>query len=419
MTILIWLMVSAAFLAPLGLLMVRRNFAFFPGIAYGAAVWGFLILGMPLLEHPYSGEFWAVHYGALLLIAAFPVWMLLLLPTKRGEMRSVAVRAPGDIFLFCTLWLGCALGVVAYHFHLGPTPLIHVLSNDGIARIGQANDLMQLRKAATSTEDFGRIKILFYGLPPLIALFGHILYRQRSIGLVVNSISIILAMLLTVQFLHKGTLVFFVGKLFLLEMYLTGVSFRKIASLGVVALALIFGMYVFYTGHSEPRLILNILNRMFVVYVENLEFVLAMWPAQYDYFMGSTFPNPLGVFPYTPVNLAGEVMAALHGRNGNAPVASFGEGYVNFGVLGVFVVVVFIAMWLIFLAIFLAEARRNAVWLAMWITLAFDINALGRTSFFGAVDLRMIPVMMLIAISALFVNRFFKTIGRGNMYAVR
>lgn len=61
-------------------------------------------------------------------------------------------------------------------------------------------------------------------------------------------------------------------------------------------------------------------------------------PAQYDYFWGKTFPNPLRVLPFEPVRFSYIVYDAVHpggegveGVRGAAPTAFFSVMYANFG----------------------------------------------------------------------------------------
>lgn len=82
-----------------------------------------------------------------------------------------------------------------------------------------------------------------------------------------------------------------------------------------------------------------------LIYGENrpLYKVYEIVPAQYDYFWGRTFPNPLRIMPFEPVPFSYIVYDAVHpmggaaeGVRGAAPTAFFSVIYANFGIVASF-----------------------------------------------------------------------------------
>ncbi len=83
-----------------------------------------------------------------------------------------------------------------------------------------------------------------------------------------------------------------------------------------------------------------------LIYGENrpLYEVYQIVPAKFDYFLGKTFPNPLRVLPFEPIQFSYIVYEEVHaagegieGVRGAAPTAFFSIMYANFGIIVSFI----------------------------------------------------------------------------------
>ena len=202
--------------------------------------------------------------------------------------------------------------------------------------------------------------------------------------------SLILIVVLSLQFMHKSYPLFLAVILLLVDIYFYGFSLRKLAFTIAIGTSFLMSMYYFYAGYFNLKIITSLMRRISVAYVRDLEFVLSKWPGTYDYFLGYTFPNPKGIFPYEPVNLSKFVMSEMFGRIGNMPVPAIGGGYVNFGYIGMLIIAGLIALWILFLVGSFKILHRSAVGFTIWVMMSFNVINFARNEYFGGIDIKFI-----------------------------
>lgn len=89
--------------------------------------------------------------------------------------------------------------------------------------------------------------------------------------------------------------------------------------------------------------VMSIFSRGLTGSLQPIYHYLEFFPTYQNWLYGITFPNPGGIFPFTPYNLTVEVMNFVQpehrdsGVVGTMPAIYWGELYANFGYLGVFI----------------------------------------------------------------------------------
>ena len=416
MSILIWIVAQLLIFIPIFLLITPFSISSLPSVIYGLGVWLYLIAGMPFYDSPSGNEVWMTRYFFALLFAVAPLWIALLTLPKRKisseTVKQAMYSAKNSVNFFYFLWFFLLLLVF-----VTPRPILYNLFADGMtSNIGNAKALIEIRKTGISEGSFTDIKILYYFFPIIIALYGHLLFLRNELGIVQNSFSILVALILSISFLHKSPMAMLIVQLFLIHYIFKGFSILRLLRLIIIGILAILLAYYFYTGYLNLQLLRNILNRISVVYIETLNYGLSLEPI--NFFWGATFPNPLNILPYDPIQLGRIVFDAVYGkgRNGNAPVAGLVEGYVNFGWLGVVFISMCISVWLAILTFLCRYALKHPFYLAIWLYLSFSVNGFSRTSIFSVLNPKIIVFVLFLITLLLVYNTFKGAIQRGPIH---
>jgi hypothetical protein len=172
---------------------------------------------------------------------------------------------------------------------------------------------------------------------------------------------------------------------------------------------LLIPMYIFFMKDlGFSFVITSIFSRAFTGSIQPLYHYLEVFPKYHDWLYGASFPNPGGIFPYVPFNIAVEVLNLVQPWNlnsgivGSMPAMYWGELYANFELILLFIIppiiglFLYIINWLIFKIKFDALSAAYFAWMLMHyrdlsITsvsgFIFDINALGVTLTFLLIKL--------------------------------
>ena len=111
-------------------------------------------------------------------------------------------------------------------------------------------------------------------------------------------------------------------------------------------------------------------------------FYLEVFPEQHDFLYGQSFPNPSGIFPFTPYKLAVEIHQVISpdivnkGVIGSAASVYWVEMYANFGTLGVLFAPVFVGVWLYLITYIIDMLESTPLKIALTVWLALHLSHL-------------------------------------------
>jgi hypothetical protein len=134
------------------------------------------------------------------------------------------------------------------------------------------------------------------------------------------------------------------------------VSSSLIINLFVYMTIVLISFYIFFMGDAGiAEGAWSVFSRGFTGSLQPIYHYLEFFPMKQDWQYGATFPNPGGIFPFTPYNLTVEVMNFVQpdhyntGIVGTMPAIYWGEIFANFGYWGVLTIPLFVgfALYLI------------------------------------------------------------------------
>jgi hypothetical protein len=168
----------------------------------------------------------------------------------------------------------------------------------------------------------------------------------------------------------------------------------KVGIIGIFSLGCMFCIYLysvdqlfFQTYVSIPsRLFKNMVHRLNGAQNINLALILNYIPEHHGYFLGTTLPNPKGIFPFESISLP-KFVYTIHPEFIPRTVANYtppaiAEGYANFGYAGLILFQTMICLQIYFLQIVFCRTRKNPFWLSVYIWIAFEAINFSQGSMF-------------------------------------
>ena len=160
--------------------------------------------------------------------------------------------------------------------------------------------------------------------------------------------------------------------------------------------------FIYYSGSGSKNIdffIHSILKRLFGVYTLALA-AISRIIEQYGYFNGSTIINPLGLFPHDFVSLSAIVHHELFSHSGEAPPPALGFAFVDFGWLGVVLLIVIINFIILMIQFLISNIKNKALSIALTVILIIKIMYLSMTSIFTTLlnpkEILVISILLLI-----------------------
>jgi oligosaccharide repeat unit polymerase len=223
--------------------------------------------------------------------------------------------------------------------------LVAVLNGAGSSEIALARSLMG--------NDFGsgyhwynffmRDCLVFISLT-LIAIR---LQKPQEISKVYFILIIAAAVLSLVMATEKGLFVDFliaVSLVYIISKNKGVVPFSVVLYFIFFSFTALIVFYIYFMGDADiVASVMSIFSRGLTGSLQPIYHYLEFFPTYQNWLYGITFPNPGGIFPFTPYNLTVEVMNFVQpehrdsGVVGTMPAIYWGELYANFGYLGVFI----------------------------------------------------------------------------------
>jgi hypothetical protein len=165
---------------------------------------------------------------------------------------------------------------------------------------------------------------------------------------------------------------------------------------------------LFMPAETSRLLLIGIWERLSIGQLIPGIYYLRIFPDVHNFLLGTSFPNPMGIFGYDPVELTVLVMN-FSGYNavgdklgiiGTMPFLFWGEMYANFGYFGIFVAIVFVSI--LFFAVdklLYVKVRRNIWFGALYLYLIVHLKDLAVTGLFGFIfDLNLFVIILFIYI---------------------
>lgn len=224
--------------------------------------------------------------------------------------------------------------------------------------------------------------------------YANWLYLKKSGAFIIFFIAFLGASFAALMATEKGPFAWL-----LIGLFLTHVLVRRDGKLPLFAsikqmLLLIASMiilYIFFMGSSDiGSAIASVFSRSFAGQIQPAYHYLEFFPAQQDFLLGLSFPNPGGIFPFEPYRLTVEVMNFKHpelttrGIVGSMPTIFWGEMYANFGLIGVIVTpfIVGVVLYAISYMLCLMENTPIKIGLVVWAMLHYkNLAATGLSGF--------------------------------------
>jgi oligosaccharide repeat unit polymerase len=173
--------------------------------------------------------------------------------------------------------------------------------------------------------------------------------------------------------------------------------------------------YIYFMGDSSISAgIWSIFSRGLTGSLQPIYHYLEFFPSHQNWLYGSSFPNPGGIFPFTPYNLTVELMNFVQpehygsGVVGTMPAIYWGELYVNFGYLGVLIISPFVGLVLYFINWFVYRLNFNPLNTALfaWLLVHYKNLSLTSLSMF-VIDFNLFLIILTyLIIKIRFVNKF-------------
>lgn len=190
---------------------------------------------------------------------------------------------------------------------------------------------------------------------------------------------------------EKAPIVWLIVGMFLVNLLITKnglYPFKSIFKMSVPVLCVLIFGYMFFMGDSSISNAFNsILSRTFTGSITPAYFYLDFFPKYYDYLYGASFPNPLGIFPYTPVQLTVLVMDTFNpelarlGIVGTMPTVFWAEIYANFGALLIMPVSFLVGFALKLFDGIVLRFREHPMWVGYYVWVILYFKNLSVTSF--------------------------------------
>ena len=165
---------------------------------------------------------------------------------------------------------------------------------------------------------------------------------------------------------------------------------KSLISLGSVIIFILIVFYIYFMGSLTVFDAFSaIISRAFSGSISPAYFYLEYFPNVQEFLFGKTFPNPGGIFPFTPVRYTVEVMNWVFPEMnfgevvGTMPTVFWGEAYVNFGFSGIPIVALIMGVIIAVVSYLFSRLELNTMTVAFFVWLIFHFKTLAITGFSG------------------------------------
>lgn len=185
------------------------------------------------------------------------------------------------------------------------------------------------------------------------------------------------------------------------------VPVKSIVFLFSLILVIVPIMYMLFMGSRDWKSgTISLFSRAFAGSIAPAQFYLEVFPAQKDFLLGQTFPNPGGILPFTPYRYTVELMNMRFpylkdiGVVGSMPTVFWGEAYINFGWFGVLVIPVILGAWIWTVTYMLGRMKNSPIKTAGTVLLIFHFKSISITGFSKFfIDISLISLVIILFVS--------------------
>ncbi|ADV91931.1 hypothetical protein E2I22_00785 [Vibrio vulnificus] len=306
----------------------------------------------------YRGNLESVEYMIILCflsVSILPIYMINLCYGLAGGAYKAELKFLGKFKLLLNILLLVHLMFfLNYILSKGPYQIVSLLVQGA-----NAKEIIGLRSELATGENAG-ITFIFYNLSYLLASMTILASKSRT-----KKFLTLIYLFFTVSiFLHKMPIIILLFAVFMTRILSNGkVNVKKIIYLTIISIILVFVFYVIYFPGRELSyylfdMPLSIIHRIIGVYSESVALTIKH-VENVGYYYGTTFINPMGLFPFEPIYLPKIIHYEYIGYDGSMSVPAVGEIYANFGTFATILYIVTLPLLIFFFERFLFSIKNR------------------------------------------------------------
>lgn len=236
-------------------------------------------------------------------------------------------------------------------------------------------------------------------------------YKDSKRLKILKYLSIFFSVFYCLMNAQKGPLLFYLWSIIFLIYFLKNkkIEFKniiKIISGGFLLLIIIVYML---TGSTINSISTNLLNRIFSGSIFAGYNYVKIFPVEHEFLLGSTLPNPSGIFNFKVFELTKFISLKVFGVNelgivGSTPAPFWGELYANFSFFGVFFGSIIIGLIFFLTEKIFAFNLRKSYKIALFVSISFYLREWSTSGMFQLIF--PLEIILLVIFSFFLHNKF-------------
>lgn len=304
-------------------------------------------------------------------------------PVSR-DFTGISVKLSFGIFVFISLAI-----TAIYIMSLESIPIIDMIRNPSMADF-----LAKSREMATQKfrGKYHRYSFFFRTLLPYLTTVALAGYYHTKDKFWRRSFPILFAIsfFCLILDLQKAPVIFMmISLLYTWFILREKVEIKNLVWFSLGSLVLLIVMYILIMGllaKDIQSVMWAITSRVLFAQTKGIWAAFRAFPNHHDYLMGTTLPNPMGIFPFKTFRANEYLFIKAFGKHavveGTAPTAYFTEFYYNFGYLPMIASMFLGAFVLQLTQIMLTRGRKSIFLIGLWGFLSIWNGYIAMTSFF-------------------------------------
>ena len=411
---------------PLLIILIKRNhysYCLPPFVAF-LGIYIFNIIGSLEVIKNNNLFSWRYYFSLLTIILMFYLFYLFIFIFGKKlyiNWRRLNIKAGYSQNIGAILLLFWAFSIFMFYVYYKKNGLPAIFN----ISLFDYNDIYKIRAAKSTNlaEGMHWYRLAFSTIPSFIFVYTFILMRLKSSRKLkaIFFLNLPIVLFFSSLTLHKKPFAYLILYMLIIEFSINKrkIGFKKLFIYFIGIFGCIAMMLRIYLLNRDIVEVITILpkyfyNRICVAYTVAHAHILSIFPEKHDFFYGATLGNPGQIFPYSPVNLSQFLEYWVYGRLGNYSSPSFSQGYANFGLTGIIVIVLVMFLQIIMLQIIFKKCPQNSLFLSIYVLIIPKMLEYSHTSIQGAIG----NIFILFAIMTIFLvyvsNDFLKYLGDSN-----